>query len=117
MGKVKVKEIRSHGKSPIICGGAGLYHRALTKGIFEGSISDLSVRERLEEKYEENPEYLLHSLKSVDPEYGEIVHINNKKRLVRALEIYETTGKTPSDHFKLQESIPCLLYTSDAADE
>ncbi len=104
--KIKVKEIRSHGKSPIICGGAGLYHRALTKGIFEGSISDLSVRERLEEKYEENPEYLLHSLRSVDPGYGEIVHINNKKRLVRALEIYETTGKTPSDHFKLQESIP-----------
>ena len=44
--KEKVKEIQSHGKSPIICGGAGLYYRALTKGIFEGSISDLSTRER-----------------------------------------------------------------------
>jgi len=104
--KEKVEEIQSHGKSPIICGGAGLYYRALTKGIFEGSISDLSVRERLEKKYEENPETLLHRLRSVDPEYGEIVHINNKKRMVRALEIYETTGKTPSDHFKLQENIP-----------
>ena len=104
--KEKVEEIQSHGKSPIICGGAGLYYRILTKGIFEGSISDLSVRERLEKKYEENPETLLHRLRSVDPEYGEIVHINNKKRMVRALEIYETTGKTPSDHFKLQENIP-----------
>ena len=104
--KEKVEEIRFHGKSPIICGGAGLYYRALTKGIFEGSISDLSARERLGKKYEENPEALLLRLRSIDPEYGEIVHINNKKRLVRALEIYETTGKTPSDHFKLQENMP-----------
>jgi tRNA dimethylallyltransferase len=100
--KEKIEEIRSAGNSPIICGGAGLYYRALTKGIFEGSISDLLTRERLEKKYEENPEDLLHRLRSIDPEYGEIVHINNKKRLIRALEIYETTGKTPSDHFKLQ---------------
>ena len=104
--KEKVEEIQFHGKYPIICGGAGLYYRALTKGIFEGSISDLPTRERLEKKYEENPEDLLHRLRSIDPEYGEIVHINNKKRLIRALEIYETTGKTPSDHFKLQENIP-----------
>ena len=104
--KEKVKEIQSYGKSPIICGGAGLYYRALTKGIFEGSISDLSARERLEKKYEENPKASLHRLRSVDPEYGKIVHINNKKRLVRALEIYETTGKTPTEHFKLQKNMP-----------
>ena len=104
--KEKVKEIQSYGKSPIICGGAGLYYRALTKGIFEGSISDLSSRERLEKKYEENPKASLHRLRSVDPEYGKIVHINNKKRLVRALEIYETTGKTPTEHFKLQKNMP-----------
>ena len=104
--KAKVKEIQSHKKYPIICGGAGLYYRALTKGIFEGSISDLSTRERLEKKYEENPEVLLHKLKSIDSKYGEIVHINNKKRLVRALEIYETTGKTPSEHYKLQDNSP-----------
>jgi tRNA dimethylallyltransferase len=102
--KAKVKEIQSHEKYPIICGGAGLYYRALTKGIFEGSISDLSARERLEKKYNKNPEALLHKLRSIDSKYGEIVHINNKKRLVRALEIYETTGKTPSEHYKLQEN-------------
>ncbi len=102
--KTKVKEIQSHEKYPIICGGAGLYYRALTKGIFEGSISDLSTRERLEKKYNKNPEALLHKLISIDSKYGEIVHINNKKRLVRALEIYEITGKTPSEHYKLQEN-------------
>ena len=45
----------------------------------------------------------LERLQSIDPEYGEIVHINNKKRLVRALEIYETTGKTPTEHFTMQK--------------
>ncbi len=53
--KEKVEEIQSHGKSPIICGGAGLYYRALTKGIFEGSISDLSARERLEKNMKKTP--------------------------------------------------------------
>jgi tRNA dimethylallyltransferase len=48
----------------------------------------------------------LERLKSIDPDYAEIVHINNKKRLVRALEIFEATGKPPSDHFSEQEKHP-----------
>ena len=104
--KEKVVEIRSKGKLPILCGGAGLYFRALTKGIFKGSVSDLSVRNRLEKEYENNPGGLLEQLQSIDPDYGKIVHINNKKRLVRALEIYEATGKTPTEHFTLQENSP-----------
>ena len=102
----RVAEIQSDGKVPIICGGAGLYYRALTKGIFEGSVSDLPTRGRLEQAYEQNPVALLERLKSIDPHYAEIVHINNKKRLVRALEIYEATGKSPSEHFHHQEDHP-----------
>ena len=104
--KEKIEEIRSAGKSPIICGGAGLYFRALTKGIFEESVSDLSLRNRLEKEYGNNPAEQLERLQSIDPEYGGIVHINNKKRLVRALEIYETTGKTPTEHFTMQKKTP-----------
>ena len=101
--KGKIEEIQSNGKQPIICGGAGLYYRALTHGIFEGSVSDLSIRKRLNEEYDSNPDKLLDVLNSIDPEYGSIVHINNKKRLVRALEIYETTGRSPSEHFQMQK--------------
>ncbi len=101
--KEKITEIQSNGKQPIICGGAGLYYRALTHGIFEGSVSDLSIRKRLNEEYDSNPKELLDVLNSIDPEYGSIVHINNKKRLVRALEIYETTGRSPSEHFQMQK--------------
>ena len=100
-----VEDIQSREKRPIICGGAGLYFRAITKGIFEGSISDLEARKRLESEYDKKgPDGLLERLKSIDPEYAEIVHPNNKKRLVRALEIYEATGKSPSQHFLEQET-------------
>ena len=106
MVKEKVVEIHGFGKIPIICGGAGLYYRALKTGIFEGSVSDLPTRDRLDQAYEDDPAALLERLRSIDPEYAEIVHINNKKRLMRALEIFEATGKTPSEHFKNQEENP-----------
>jgi tRNA dimethylallyltransferase len=110
----RVKAIRSDSKVPIICGGAGLYYRAISKGIFKGSTSDLSARHRLEESYDNNPTKLLDKLRSIDPEYAELVHLNNKKRLVRALEIFEVTGKTPSENFIDQRSNPTAeldLYT------
>ena len=98
-----IADVQQRGKNPIICGGAGLYFRALREGIFEGSSSDLSVRDKLESQYDADPEKLLKRLKKIDPVYAEIVHINNKKRLVRALEIFELTGKTPTDHFDEQK--------------
>ena len=105
----KVLRIQQKGHTPIICGGAGLYYRAIAKGIFKGSVSDLPIRERLEQTYEKDPGSLIERLRSVDPEYAEIVHINNKKRLVRALEIFESTGKTPSQHFIGQETNPTFI--------
>lgn len=97
-----IVDIRQRNHEPIICGGAGLYYRALRDGIFEDSISDLKIRKKLEMEYDNYPQLLLNRLKSIDPEYAKIVHINNKRRLVRALEIYELTGKTPSEHFAKQ---------------
>ena len=102
--ELSIEKIFKKNKNPIICGGAGLYFRALTKGIFSDSISDLNIRKSLNKAYDKNPKRLLKKLKSIDPEYSKIVHINNKKRLIRALEIYETTGKSPSQHFLLQKS-------------
>lgn len=102
-----LQEIESHRRQPVICGGAGLYYRALTRGIFPGSVSDLEVRARLEAEYSSRgPEPLLERLRQVDPEYAQSVHPNNKKRLIRALEIYATTGKGPSRHFREQRRRP-----------
>jgi len=110
-----VKDISERGKEPIICGGAGLYYRAIAKGIFTESETDLDVREKLIQEYEETgPDGLLNRLQELDPEYAVKVHPNNKKRLIRALEIYTVTGKPPSEHFNRQEKfgIPTLdLFT------
>ena len=112
--KEKINDIVSQNKNPIICGGSGLYYRAIQKGIFEGSISNLKIRKKLELQYEKNPELLFYKLKSIDKKYSKIVHINNRQRLIRALEIYECTGKSPSEHFQTQYVDPAKtveLYT------
>jgi len=110
-----LEDILQRGNQPIFCGGAGLYYRALVRGIFPGSVSDLKVRKKLEKIYdEEGPEGLLARLRKLDPDYATIVHPNNKKRLIRALEIYESTGRTPSEHFRAQAragSAPGNIYT------
>ena len=101
--KDKIEAIKLKGKLPIICGGAGLYYRVLKKGLFVGSTMDSLIRKELEQSYEDNPRHLLDRLKKIDPKYAKIVHLNNKKRMVRALEIYRITGKPPSEHFKKQK--------------
>ena len=112
--KEKINDIVSQNKNPIICGGSGLYYRAIQKGIFEGSISNLKIRNKLELQYAKNPELLFKKLKSIDKKYSKIVHINNRQRLIRALEIFECTGKSPSEHFQTQYVDPAKtveLYT------
>ena len=95
----KIYEIIDRKKVPILCGGTGLYFKALFEGIFSESKTDLDVRKRLEKEYDIDKEVLYKKLESIDPNYALKVHINNKKRLIRALELYETTGKNMSDNF------------------
>ena len=102
----KVALVQKNGKIPIICGGAGLYYRAIKTGIFSDSITDVNLRNELESSYDDDPNVLLKKLEEIDPEYASIVHINNKKRLVRALEIFGTTGKAPSINYQNQKSNP-----------
>lgn len=100
-----IKEILSKNKVPIICGGSGLYYRALVKGIFNESITNYNIRKKLIKRLEtEGVDNLLKELKNIDFNYSKIVHKNNIKRLLRALEIYYTTGKGPSEHFTNQKS-------------
>ena len=100
-----VNSIINAGENPIICGGAGLYYRAINDGIFEKSSSNEDIRKDLELRYDKNPIKLHNELKKIDPEYYKVVHLNNKKRLVRALEIHKITGKTPSENFKNQYKV------------
>ena len=95
----KVDEIIQKNKSAILCGGTGLYFKSLKEGIFEGSHTNENIRSRLEKEYDIDKEKLFKTLQKIDPDYSNKVHINNKKRLIRALEVFETTGKPMSKNF------------------
>jgi len=72
------------------------------------------IRSNLEKEYDDNPEFLYEKLKKIDPVYSKIVHINNKKRLVRALEIYQISRIPPTKHFdnqKMNQSKKLDLFT------
>ena len=99
-----IQNVKSNQNLPIICGGSGLYYRALTQGFFNESSSDAKIRDSLNKRLNrDGAKVLLAELNSIDPEYSKIVHLNNHKRILRALEIFEITGKPPSEHFRKQE--------------
>lgn len=90
MAKAAAAEIYAKGKIPIIVGGTAFYIQALLYDIdFSEENHDNSYREELD-KYDE--QYLYDMLKQVDPQYAADVHMNNKKRVIRALEYNHFTG-------------------------
>lgn len=97
--KRTVEDIVSRGKLPIFCGGTGLYLDSFLRGGgFEETVTDPILREELFAYAEQHGNEALHArLLEVDPESAEAIHPNNVKRVVRALEIYKTTGMTKTE--------------------
>lgn len=94
----KIAELTARGKLPIFCGGTGLYISSLVNGIsFTDEKGDPTVRNRLAGELEaEGAKMMLAKLAKLDPEYAAKLHENDTKRVLRALELYENTGKTMS---------------------
>ncbi|MBX9678484.1 MAG: tRNA (adenosine(37)-N6)-dimethylallyltransferase MiaA [Gemmataceae bacterium] len=88
-----VRDIASRGKLPLIVGGTPLYLKALVAGLFEGPPADPVIRSRLETEAASDPSVLHARLADVDPVSGTKLHPNDVRRIIRALEVYETTGK------------------------
>jgi len=81
-------------KQPIAVGGSGLYLKALIEGFFQGPKADEKVREKLEREAQEfGGPHLFNRLKEVDAPAAERIHPNDLVRIIRALEVYELTGK------------------------
>ena len=95
-----LNEIYAHGKIPIIAGGTGFYIQALLNDIdFTEQESDSAYRKELEALAEEHGYQYLHDrFKEVDPESAEAIHPNNRKRVIRALEFYQESGRKISEH-------------------
>lgn len=100
MAKDAMNKIWDKGKIPIIVGGTGFYIQAVLYDIdFTENDSDDSYRKYLEHMAKEKGNGYLHEmLKKVDPESAELIHENNLKRVIRALEFYEKTGTKISEH-------------------
>ena len=92
-----INELRCKGKMPIIVGGTGLYVESLVYPLSFIAQSDESVRKRLYREYESlGAQTMYERLCEIDPQDAAKIHPNNVKRLLRALEIYEISGKTKS---------------------
>lgn len=92
------EEIWSRGRRAILCGGTGLYIKALAHGLFVGPSKDPEVRRRLEREGDEKGlPHLYERLRRVDPGALAAIHPNDRQRIIRALEVFELTGKRMSD--------------------
>jgi len=93
-----IADIRRRGRVPLVVGGTVLYIRALTEGLFEGPSADWTLRNRLIAEAERHGTPHLHRrLARVDPAAAAAIHVNDLRRIVRALEVHEKTGKPISE--------------------
>jgi tRNA dimethylallyltransferase len=101
-----IEKLNGENKLPILVGGTGLYYQSVVDSYV---FFPMQSRDRVREKWnaiikEKGLEAVYHYLQSIDPEYAEKISSNDQKRIVRALEVYELTGKTFSSHQMKKEN-------------
>jgi tRNA dimethylallyltransferase len=94
-----VEDIIQRRRVPLIVGGTGLYARAFIKGLFPSPAKDGRLRKKLyKEATAKGRKKIYNKLLKVDPSYASRIHPNDLRRIIRALEVYELTGKPISEH-------------------
>ena len=102
-----VEDITARGKTAIIVGGTGLYMDALIKGNAFAPFPSTGMRETLEARADrEGMDAMLALLRSVDPDSAARLHPSDRKRVIRALEVYYETGETITAHNRKTQSVP-----------
>ena len=103
-----VEDIRRRGLLPIVVGGTGLYIDALLRGTdFAPAPEDPTLRAELEAEYDSiGGEAFREKLRAVDPDRAEKLAPGDKKRLVRAMEVYRLTGETITAHDERTKAVP-----------
>jgi len=100
-----IRDITARGRLPILAGGTGLYYRALTRGFFPGPARDTTTRVRLERIADRKGVERLHTLlRRIDLASALRIHQRDRKRLVRALEVYILTRRPLTVHFAETEA-------------
>ena len=102
-----VDDILARGKTAIIAGGTGLYMDALIRGNNFAPYPSTGMREKLEQQADQDGmEAMLKLLSQIDPDSAARLHIADRKRVLRALEVYYETGKTITEHNRLTQQVP-----------
>ena len=102
-----VDDIISRGKTAIIAGGTGLYMDSLIRGSAFAPFPATGVREQLEAQADaEGMEAMLSRLRSVDPDSAARLHLSDRKRIIRALEVFLETGETITAHNRKTQAVP-----------
>ena len=98
-----IDKIHKEGKTPIIAGGTGLYINSVIYNFnLQKAESDEKLRDELTKMYEEKGgEYMLGILREFDPETADRLHPNNHRRIIRAIEMYKTSGITMSEQIEI----------------
>ncbi|HET7746218.1 MAG TPA: tRNA (adenosine(37)-N6)-dimethylallyltransferase MiaA [Vicinamibacteria bacterium] len=103
--------VTARGGLPLVAGGTGLYLRALLSGLFEGPSRDAPLRARLERTARRFGDARLHRLlRRVDPAAAARVAVNDRVRVIRALEVYLASGRPISEHFRRPAAPPLAGY-------
>ena len=101
-----ISEIQARGRMPIVVGGSGFYIRALVDGLFAPKISDPHVKEKWRQAIRQNGvKAVFRQLQKIDPQTAAKLHPNDRQRVVRALEVWELSGK-PISSFRKGEEVP-----------
>ena len=103
-----VEDILARGKLPIVCGGTGLYIDGLIRGTnYQPAGTDNGIREQLEGEWEtQGAEKMMARLAAADPDSAARLHLSDKRRILRALEVYLATGETITVHNARTKAIP-----------
>ena len=102
-----VEDIVARGKTAIIAGGTGLYMDSLIRGNDFAPFPSTGMRERLEAEAEQNGmEAVFARLREIDPETASRLHLSDRKRIIRAMEVYLETGQTITEHNRRTQAIP-----------
>lgn len=108
MAREVIEDIHSRGRLPVLVGGTGLYVDSLLNNIsFSENDSDEALRRELKEQAEKyGVQYLTDMLRAFDSESADRIEPNNVKRVIRAIEIYKTTGITMTEHIRRSKLMP-----------
>ena len=99
LAKNCIEKIHNDGDLPVVAGGTGLYVDSLLQNIqFSKEEGNNELRNELTEMFDQKgAEFMLEALREIDPQTAEKLHLNDKSRIIRALEIYKSTGKTMTE--------------------